>query len=90
MKIKIIKIGGNAIKLNMHYAGLFSKLQVTGNFDADSLIDGIGPDSEIITLFIGGDMAGTITALADIRRATVKGAFTGQILVNGVPITPQS
>jgi len=83
-------IGGNAIKLNMHYAGLFSKLQVTGNFDADSLIDGIGPDSEIITLFIGGDMAGTITALADIGRATVKGAFTGQILVNGVPITPQS
>jgi hypothetical protein len=83
-------IGGNAIKLNMHYAGLFSKLQVTGNFDADSLIDGIGPDSEIITLFIGGDMAGTITALAGIGRATVKGAFTGQILVNGVPITPQS
>ena len=81
-------IGGNVISLDMTYAGLFSKLQVTGNFDVDSSIKGVGPDSEIKTLFINGDMAGLITALLDIGKATVRGNFTGQILVNGVPIVP--
>jgi uncharacterized protein (DUF2141 family) len=89
-----LTITGNSIGSGITVAGIFSNLRIGGNYVLDTIpsdldiIQAIGPDGEIKNIFIGGNMAGTITAIRKIGKVTVKGNFTGKVFQNGIQVAP--
>ena len=73
----------------MTVAGIFSSVKIMGNFDVTSLIEAKGPDGEISSIYVKGDMAGIMSATRRIGRpVVVKGRFTGKVLEGGVQVAP--
>lgn len=84
--IQQFNIGRDVLGLDMTVAGRINSITVKRNFAKDAKINATGPNGQIDSVVIGGNMAGTIEAQYKIVKASVRGKVTGSFLVRGKKI----
>ncbi len=79
--------GADVRTLTMTIAGPLNSLTLRGNLLGDSLVQAVGPNGNINTINILGDLVGSLFADGIIRNVTVGGDMTGDIEARGVGLT---
>jgi len=63
-------------------SGRIGSIRIDGTFGNNSSFNAIGPNAQISSVYIDGDLDGTIRATSRIGTITVTGQITGQIIID--------
>ena len=86
-RLGYLRPGGDVTSLDLNVAGLINQIIINGSLLNSSTISALGPNGNIKTIRISGDMEGDIHSVGMIGSITIGGDLTGQIIVDGTNAT---